>query len=140
MMETIGGSDASTTGTGNHGLVALLCGVFGTISAGVGLLCFGLAGLVWSNGQFWASSSWDDEADLGIAAGIFFFAVWAVLMVVAVMLNLVGVRRAEGQVRRSNLIMAAAMPILSIVLILIIMPIVLGQGGAQVIPLDELGR
>lgn len=131
---------SQSTRTGHHGLGALLCAVFGTISAGVGLLCLGMAGLVWSDGQFWASSSWDDEADFGIAAGVFFFVVWVVLMLVAIILSIVGARRAEGQERRSHLITAAVVPLVSIALILIVMPIVLGQGGAQLIPLDEAGR
>lgn len=118
----------------------LLCGVFGTISAGIGLLCLGMAGLVWSDGQFWGSSSWDDEADLAIAAGVFFFAVWAVLMLVAIILAVVGAHRGEGEEQRSLRIMAAVVPLVSIVLILIVMPIVLGLGGAPLIPLDEVGR
>jgi Kef-type K+ transport system membrane component KefB len=126
--------------TGSYGLGALLCGVFGTISAGAGLLCLGMAGLIWSDWQFWASSSWDDEADLGIAAGIFFLAVWAVMLLVAIVLAVVGARRAEGEERRSLHIMAAVVPLVSVVLLLVVMPIVLGQGGAQLIPLDEVGR
>jgi len=137
-MAGVGGSAASTSATGNHGLGVLLCGIFGTISAGAGLLCLGMAGLIWSDGQFWGSSSWDDEADLGIAAGVFFFAVGAALMLVAVILALVGARRAEGRERRSLLIMGVLVPIVGIALILIVMPIVLGQGGAQLIPLDEV--
>ncbi|MEU4015723.1 hypothetical protein AB0E56_10710 [Microbacterium sp. NPDC028030] len=129
-----------TSRTGSQGLGALLCGIFGTISAGVGLLCLGMVGVIWSDWQFWASSSWDDEADLGITAGIFFFAVWAVLLLVAIILALVGARRAEGEERRSLRTMAAIVPVVSIALILIVMPIVLGQGGAQLIPLDEVGR
>lgn len=72
-----------STRTGGHGLGALLCGIFGTISAGVGLLCLGMSGLVWSGGRFWGSSSWDDEADFGIAAGVFFFVIWAALLLVS---------------------------------------------------------
>lgn len=123
-----------------QGLIALLAGVGGTISAGVGLLFLGMSGLIWSDGKLWASSSWDDEADLGIAAGIFLLAVWAVMMLVAVILSLVAARAAEGDVRRSHLTAAAVMPLVSIVLILIVIPVALGQGGAQLIPLDEVGR
>ena len=123
-----------------RGLGALLCGVFGTISAGIGLLCLGMAGLVWSDGQLWASSSWDDEAELGIAAGVFFLAVWIVMLLVAIILAVVAARRFEGEERRSLRVMAAVVPLVSITLILIVMPIVLGQGGAQLIPLDEVGR
>jgi len=35
------------------------------------------SGLVWSDGHLWASSSWDDEADLAIGAGLLFLTVWA---------------------------------------------------------------
>lgn len=126
--------------TGSQGLGALSCGVFDTISAGVGLWWLGMAGLVWSDGRFWASSSWDGEADLGIAVGVFFFVVWAALLLIAIILALVGARRAEGQERRSLRVMAAVVPLVSIAPILVVMPIVLGQGGAQLIPLDEVGR
>ncbi|WP_309129840.1 hypothetical protein [Microbacterium sp.] len=44
------GSDETTVRSSHaasqsHG--ALLAGVFGAISAGIGMLCFGMAGLVW---------------------------------------------------------------------------------------------
>lgn len=72
--------------------------------------------------------------------GAFFFAVWAVLMLVAIILSIVGARRAEGQERRSHLITAAVVPLVSIALILLAATVLLGQGGAQLIPLDEVGR
>ncbi|MBW1638913.1 hypothetical protein G3H63_07450 [Microbacterium resistens] len=129
-----------STRTGGHGLGALLCGIFGTISAGVGLLCLGMSGLVWSGGRFWGSSSWDDEADFGIAAGVFFFVIWAALLLVATILALVGARSAEGQERRSLRIMSTVVPLVSVVLILLAAAVLLGQGGAQLIPLDEVSR
>lgn len=131
---------AHSTRTGSHGLGALLSGIFGTISAGVGLLCLGMAGLVWIDGTFWASSSWDDEGDLGVGAGGFFFIVGVVLMLLAIIFALVGARRADGQERRSLRIMAAVVPLVSIVLILVAMPVTFGQGGAQLIPLNEMSR
>lgn len=36
--------------------------------------------------------------------------------------------------------MAAVVPLVSIALILVVTPIVLGQGGAQLNPPDEVGR
>lgn len=140
MTNTSEETTSQSTRADGRGIGALLCGGFGTIAAGIGLWWLGMSGLVWSNGRFWASSSWDDEADLGIAVGVLFFVVWAALMLVAIILSVVGARRAEGQERRSQLITAAVVPLVSIVLILVVMPIVLGQGGAQLIPLDEIGR
>jgi hypothetical protein len=61
-------------------------------------------------------------------------------MLVSIILSLVAARRAEGKERRSLLTTAVVVPLVSVALILIVMPIVLGQGGAQLIPLDEVGR
>lgn len=140
MTTTSDETTSQSSRTESRGVGAILAGVFGTISAGVGLWWLGMAGVIWKDGQFWGSSSWDDEADLGIAVGVFFFIVWALLMLVTIILAVVGARRADGKERRSLLITAAEVPLISIALILVVMPIVLGQGGAQLIPLDEVGR
>lgn len=121
-------------------LGALLCGVFGTIAAGVGLWCLGMSGLVWKDGQFWGSSSWSDESELAISVGAFFFGIWAILMLIAIVLALAGAHRAQGRERRSLLVTASVVPLISIALILVTMPIFLDQGGAQLIPLDRVLR
>lgn len=125
--------------TDSRFLTVVFLGFFGTMSAGISLACFGMAGLVWKDGQLWGSSSWDDEADLAIAMGLFFLAGWALQLLVAIIVALTGACRARGTSRRALLITAVAIPLISVALILIAAPIVMGQGGSQLIPLGEVG-
>lgn len=117
---------------------ALLAGIVATLAAVAGLCVLGMTGYVWADGQLWGSSSWSHSAGAGTTVAIVLLGVWAVLVLVAILIALAGARRVEGGERRKLIITAAAVPVISVVLLLLAALIFLGQGGAQLIPLDEL--
>ena len=139
MTRTPGATTTSGTTRDGRFVAVLLLGVFATIAAGIGLACFGMAGLIWKDGQLWGSSSWDDEADLAIGAGLFFLACWAVQLLVAITILIIEACRVQNPDRRSFYVTAITMPLISVLVILVAAPFVMGQGGAQLIPLGEMG-
>lgn len=128
---------ASTSNDGRF-LGALLFGICATLAAGAGLWILGMTGYVWADRQLWGSSSWSHSAGVGTVVAMIFFGVWAALMLVTIVIALAGTRRVHGRERRGLVIMAAAVPVVSILLILMAALVLLGQGGAQLIPLEEL--
>lgn len=115
-----------TKNTESRRALAVILGICGTLAAGIALVCFGKAGRVWKDWQLWGSSSWDDEAGLAIGVGLFFLGTWAVFMLAAIIVALLGARR------RAGVLTAVLVPVLSATLNLVTAPVVMGQGGAQV--------
>lgn len=101
-------------------------GLIATAFAIAGMVCLGLAGLLWSDGRFVVDYHWYElEGRANIPVAGVFFAGWFIVLAGAT------VRSFRQDLRA----LAAIVPLACAVLALALWPVLLAPGGASVVPL-----